>query len=114
MHGVELFHKFSSRILQNVSLCPDKQTVWIEIRMRRLYSLMLELTLSVNLWGIYFVKNITLKWQYSGFNNMFNFFSAGYGLNLIIKAQDAIVNFSTPDKTTFFALLHIRICFRPY
>ena len=31
-------------------------------------------TLSVNLWDIYFVKNITLKWQYSGFNNIFNFF----------------------------------------
>ena len=55
-----------------------------------------------------------MKWQYSGFNNMFNFFSAGYGLNLIIKAQDAIVNFLTLDKTKFFALLHIRICFRPY
>ena len=26
MHGVELFHQFSSRILQNVSLCPDRQT----------------------------------------------------------------------------------------
>ena len=31
-------------------------------------------TLSVNLWDIYFVKNITLKWQYSGFDNIFNFF----------------------------------------
>ena len=31
--------------------------------------------------ALYFVKNITLKWQHSGFNNIFNFFfSAGYGL----------------------------------
>ena len=42
------------------------------------------------------------------------FFSAGYGLNWIIKAQDAIVIFLTFDKTKMFTLLHIRICFRPY
>ena len=35
-------------------------------------------TLSVNL---IFVKTIALKWQYSDFNNIFNFLSAGYGLN---------------------------------
>ena len=62
--------------------------------------------LSVNLWDIYFVKYITLKWQYSGFNNMFNFFSASYGLNVIIKAQDAIVNFLTLDKQNFYTPTH--------
>ena len=31
-------------------------------------------TLSVNLWDIFFVKNITLKKCYSGFNNILFFF----------------------------------------
>ena len=63
-------------------------------------------TLSVNLWDIYFVKTITMKWQYSGFNNISNFFSTGYGLDLIIKAQDAIVNFLTLVKKIFCTPTH--------
>ena len=39
MYEVELFHQFSSKILQIVR--PDRQTVWIKIRQHRLYSLML-------------------------------------------------------------------------
>ena len=48
MYEVELFHQFSSRILQNV--CPDRQTVYIKIR---LGSLMLDLHYPLT-FGMYF------------------------------------------------------------
>ena len=80
MHGVELFHKFSSQILQNVHSVWTTDSVDQDQTAHTVQS-DVGFTLSVNLWDIYFVKNITLKWQYSGFNNIFNFFSAGYGLN---------------------------------
>ena len=72
MHGVELFHKFSARILQksrsvrtdSVDQDQTAQNVQSDVGF----------TLSVNLWDIYFVKTINMKWQYSGFNNMSNFF----------------------------------------
>ena len=81
MHGVELFYNFHlefykmfTRSGQTDSVDQDQtaQTVQSDVGF----------TLSVNLWDIYFVKNITLKWQYSGFKNIFNFFPAGSGLNL--------------------------------
>ena len=80
MHRVELFHKFSSRILQNVSLCPDRHSLDQDQTEQTEQTVQSDVgfTLSVNLWDIYFVRNITLKWQYSGMNNIFNFYSAGY------------------------------------
>ena len=65
MHGVELFHQFSSRILQNVSLCSDRQTDSVDQdQTAQTVKSDVGFTLSVNLWDIYFVKNITLKWHY--------------------------------------------------
>ena len=55
MHGVEPFHQFSSLILQNGSLCPDRQTVDKDQTAQTVQS-DVGFTLSVNLWDIFLSK----------------------------------------------------------
>ena len=71
MYEVELFHQFSSRILQNDQTAQAEQS---------------DVGLTIHLYyklpsGYIFVKIISLKWQYSGFNHMLEsfiqLFSAG-------------------------------------
>ena len=80
MYEVELFHQFSSRILQNV--CPDRQTDNVD-QDQTAHTVQSDVgfIISVNLWDTFLSKKkiiiiiiriiiITLKWHYQGFNHV--------------------------------------------
>ena len=57
MHGVELYHQFSSRILLNTSICPDRQTDSVDQdQTAQTVQSDVGFTLSVNLWDIFLSK----------------------------------------------------------